>query len=236
MKANIACLLLALMATSAYASPKQFTADYTLSTMGLEIGEARRTLRADGDDRFVFESLSIPKGIATWFISDRLLERSVWQDVNGQVRPQEYLYRRSGGRKNKLIEMSFDWKDHVVQGLDGNRHWHMDLPEGTLDKLSFQLALMQDLKQGKRKLSYRIADKGEVIIYNVRILGNEGVKTPLGTFKTIKVQQVRKSNERGLTLWAAPSLDFMPVKIEYKEKDGQVYRSLLRSLQGIAGR
>jgi Protein of unknown function (DUF3108) len=234
MKANIACLLLTLVAAGAHALPKQFTAEYTLSTMGLEIGDTRRTLRAEGDDRFVFESLSVPKGIATWFISDTLLERSVWQDVNGGVQPQEYLYRRSGGRKNKLIEMSFDWKDRVVQGLDGSRHWHMDLPEGTLDKLSFQLALMQDLKQGKRKLSYPIADKGEVSVYNVRILGNEDVKTPLGTFKTIKVQQVRKSNERGLTLWAAPSLDFMPVKIEYKEKGGQIYRSLLRSLQGIA--
>jgi uncharacterized protein DUF3108 len=231
--ARAACVLLYLISAYALALPERFTADYVISTLGLEIGETRRTLQRASEERFVFESVTRPRGILALILKDHLTERSLDSVRGGVVRPLEYLYERSGGEKTKLIKIVFDWNDRIARSTSGKQEWNVALPEGTQDKLGFQLALMQDLQGGKTSFTYPIADKDKVNTYRALVVGKEDIATPMGVFQTIKLKQLRESSERDLALWCAPSLAYLPVQIEYREKDGRVYRSTLRALEGL---
>jgi hypothetical protein len=231
--ARTALLLLCLFTGSAYALPPQFTASYTLSSGNLELGETRRTLRAEGNGSLLFESTTVPKGFLSLVLHQQLLERSRLQHQAGRFRSLEYLYLRSGGDNAKRTHISFDWTRHTAQVVSNDRPRELVIPEGTLDPLGFQIALMQDLEQGKTEFTYPIADRRKIKTYDIRVIGEEQVNTPAGAFRTFKLKQLNQSGERDLSVWCAPALDYLPVQIEYREKDGRLYRSTLKSVQGI---
>jgi len=60
------------------------------------------------------------------------------------------------------------------------------------------------------------------------VIGREMVPTPLGHFETLKVQ--RLGDQRETTLWCAPALHYLPVRIEQENRGSRV-RLNLKSLQ-----
>jgi hypothetical protein len=225
-------LLLFLLTTSSYPIPPQFTAHYALSTGGMELGETRRTLRPDGPNTFVFESVTSPKGFLSLVINQQLHQRSRSEYREGRIRPLEYLRERTGGKEEDVTRIVFDWANHRAQATSDGKQRDFAIPDGTLDQLNFELALIQDLQQGKTHFTYPIADRKEVKTYDIQAVGQEQVDTPMGRFSTVRLKQLNPSGERDLTVWCAPRLNYLPVQIEYREKDGRLYRAKLRALEG----
>lgn len=94
---------------------------------------------------------------------------------------------------------------------------------------------MTDLAEQKKSFTYRIADGGKLKDYDIRVIETETVTTPLGKIEAIKLIRYRKDkNKRQTTLWCAPSLNYLPVKLEHTEKGGSVFTALLRRLKGIS--
>jgi hypothetical protein len=236
MNARIAWgLLLFLLTPSSYPIPRQFTAHYALSTGGMELGETRRTLRPEGPDRLVFESVTSPKGFLALVVDQQLHQRSRYEYRQGRIRPLEYLRERTGGKKQDVTRIVFNWASHRVQATEDGKQREFAIPDGTLDQLSFELALIHDLQQGKTHFTYPIADRKEVKTYDIRIVGREQVDTPMGRFGAVRLKQLNPSGERDLTVWCAPRLNYLPVQIEYREKDGRLYSAKLRALEGWDG-
>jgi hypothetical protein len=93
---------------------------------------------------------------------------------------------------------------------------------------------MSDLAKDKQKFHYKIADGGKIKIYDITILGEEVITTPLGQFTAIKLLRKREGKkERKTTLWCAPSLNYLPVQLEHIEKDGTVFTATIKTLKGI---
>ena len=93
---------------------------------------------------------------------------------------------------------------------------------------------MSDLADEKTAFNYRIADGGKLKSYDIRIVDKEIVTTPLGKIEAIKLIRYREGeNKRQTTLWCAPQLNYLPVKLEHTEKGGSVFTALLRRLKGI---
>ena len=67
--------------------------------------------------------------------------------------------------------------------------------------------------------------------YYFEIMGEERVYTSLGSFKTIKVQHKRYKKEKNITLWCAPELNYLPVKIIQEETGKPTFISTLISYQ-----
>jgi len=210
-----------------------FSANYLVELNGLQAGELKRTLSTEAVGTRRLHSITQAKGMFAFFKPDVVEETSVWQEIDGQITPQHYLYQRSGGKKDKTLSMDFNWKRNIARIDDKQHPWKLKLEPNTLDKLNYQINLMQDLAQGDTVLSYRIADGGKLKTYDIEILGTETISTPMGHIETIKLTRHRdKDEDRDTTLWCAPKLNFLPVKLEHIE-DSARFTAVIRRLQGI---
>ena len=230
-KANILFILLSL--TPLYSdgpraadTPRPFEASYTLIKAGLSIGERQVSLKAEAGAQFLYQAESWPVGVLSLFKSDRIVERSHWTLAGDDIRPLSYSYRQSGRRKRD-VSLEFDWDKLEVTNTIDTKPWRMDIPVGAMDKLVYTLALMRDMKQGRKELVYAIADGGRLKSYRFEQLGEEQVETPLGVFKAAHLKRIRKPGKKRSThVWLAAELDYLPVVIEQDEK-GATYRMVL---------
>lgn len=200
----------------------EFQAYYSAYKGSLRIAQSVVRLQRTGA-RFVYTSVTEPVGILALFRHDEVSERSVWQPHNGGVRPLEYQYLHKRSAKDRNVELRFDWKQGEVANTVQGHTWTMDIPDGTLDKFSVQLAVMLDLEQERQQdpLHYQVADGGKLKLYRFRRLGMEHIQTRAGEFEAVKLQRLRRQdNDRETYIWCAPSLHYLIVRMEHVEEDG----------------
>lgn len=212
-----------------------FSANYLVKLNGIQAGELKQDLTSTSDGYRHFTSATQAKGIFAFFKPDLVEETSTWRMVDHQIKPQHYLYQRSGGKKDKYLKLDFDWTLQQLHIDDKKQPWELELEPQTLDKLVYQLALMTDLSSGDQQYNYRIADGGKIKTYTINVIDEEIIKTPLGKIKAIKLKRLRdETSKRQTVLWCAPALNYLPVKLEHTEKDGTVFTASLRQLKGIS--
>lgn len=207
---------------------RPFEATYQLSIKSVSQGESRVALKASGEDTYLYDNYTYPTLIASWFRNETIREESRFRIHTGQLVPLAYEYRREQDNKSRLVTLEFDWKaGKVVNSIAGDR-WTMPVPEGALDKMLVNLALMLDLQQGKKTIEYPIADGGILKTYRFEITGEERVETPAGSFDTVLVKRSRE-DQKPTYLWCAPELAYLPVRIERKLQHDMRYTSELKS-------
>ena len=194
--------------------PERFAASFVLSARGLDIGRIHWQLAPVGPGRYVYQSHSETVGVAKLLRDERIDERSEWHFAEGGVRPLHYTYSRSGGKREREVEVHFDWEKRRVHNTLNGESWSMPIEVGTLDKLVYLLALMQDLSRGVRETRYAVADGGKVKTYILQVVGQERLETVLGSLDTVV------------------ALSYLPVRVEHREEDGTVLLNLT-SLEGI---
>ncbi len=199
-----------------------FSAHYVLHKGSFKVAEARVQLRRQ-DTRYVYSSRTEPAGLLALFRNDRITERSVWTWEGARIRPLEYRYTHVGSKKNRDAHLVFDWERNRVANTVQGHTWHMEIPEGTLDKFSVHLAVMLDLQRQRKDMQYFIADGGNLKTYRFKTLGRERIETQAGTFETIKLERVRDDMDRQTYIWCAPELKYLLVRIEHIE-DGDRLR------------
>lgn len=211
--------------------PIQFTAHYDVSKGIIPIGTSVRSLKRNGNGHYVFESLTKPEGIAKWFISGKVMERSTWIYDNNQYIPQEYEYNNSGKDKRRNVKLVFNWEKQRVTNIINGDPWTMPLETGTLDKLLYQLVVMYDLSNNKNPLQYQVADGGKLKHYEIKIIGKEKLQTELGTFDTVKISRAGK--KRNIIFWCAEVLNYIPIRIQQQKGDDSKFTADLVKLEGI---
>ncbi len=211
--------------------PESFEAVYALKKGFITFGETRRTLKNLEQGRFSYESKTKPTGFAAFFVEGRVSEKSIWKFQDGHLQPLEFSYLNTGGGKKREVELKFDWQTKKVTNRVNGDPWTMVLTDGTLDKLLYQLSLMHDLAAGKEQMTYTIADGGKLKTYDIRVRGDEVIETPAGKFETVIV--AREGNERSTTMWCAKSLNYLPVKIQQIEADGNRFSAELSQVKGL---
>ena len=195
-----------------------FQADYSLSKNDFDIGVAEYRLYPQPTGILIYESTAKPEGLAAVFIRDRIIERSHIAINAGNLQPQKYEYQQKGGKETKNYQLNFNWSKKKL--VNTNIDKTFDLPENTQDMLSFQLQLMKTLQAGKKELSFSLADRNKILPYHLKYTGEAKLDTPLGELKVIKLEHRRADHNDVFRFWCAPSLEFLPVRIERVEDDG----------------
>ena len=230
-------LLCATWAVSAATpAPAAFSASYTVHKGNILLGEMHRSLSRSADTRYLFKTETYSTGLAALFVKDRIVESSEWEYHNGLMRPLHYSYRKSGGKHERRLEQRFDWGRKLVNS-EGSALASSTVPitAGTLDKLGYQIALMDDLQQGKTELSYTLLDDEETKTYRFQVAGEEILNTPLGRLKTLRVKRVMDpGSKRHTTFWCAPSLGYLLVRLDQHENDKDEFSALIRSVEGLS--
>lgn len=226
-------VLLMWAAGAAAALPEEFSARYevTHSGSGITLGEAQVHYERIGADRYRYSSLTRPVGITSLFYDVEIQEVSEGRIIPTGYRPDRYDYDRRG-KKAREASLKFDWAaQRVVNEVEG-KAWDMPIPKDTLDRMVSQLQLMHDLAHNDQELVYRIADGGKLREYELQFAGREKVSTVYGQLEAIKVTRQEKKGNRATTFWAAPALEYLPVKISHREK-GDNFVMKLEELRGF---
>lgn len=203
--------------------PRGYSAEYQAHRLGLTV-EAKVDFRHQGD-RYVYETLIQPRGLLSVARRDRIIERSVLEMGDDRLRNVSYSYRHEGRKTNsgreRVTEMEFDWIKGEVTGEHNGREIALKLTPDTVDRSALQLAMMEKVRLGHRSFSLQVVDRRRIVSYDFTVHGPETIRTPMGVLETMVA--VRKVEERGLTVrtWFAPSLEYLPVRMEY-EDDGLV--------------
>lgn len=211
--------------------PSLFRAIYKADYKGLPISaKGIRELRRTEDGHYELSSKA-----TSMFAS--ITETSEFKISGDRFVPLEYQYHRSGiGRKRDAI-LNFDWDNNTVLNNVQNKPWTMDVPIGAMDKLLYQFKLREDLLSAYEnqepwpELSYVIADGGRLKNYEFEVIGEELIDTPVGQLNTIKATRVRDSRNRQSTFWLAPDYDFLLVKFQQLEADGDGFELILREAE-----
>lgn len=198
---------------------KPYTAVYsTVWKKGISLKvEGKQTLTKKDNNlwEFVFSADSM-------FAS--LDERSTFYVEKNHIVPTKYTYKSSAFGKKKAATLTFNWDKNFVRNDIKNKPWNLTINPKTLDKLSFQLQVRQDLKLGKNIFNYQIADGGRIKNWSFIRDDMENIETKLGQVSAIKVIRTDNLHKgKKTSFWFAPKLDYLLVKLEHKE-DGESYR------------
>lgn len=205
-----------------------FSAEYILQSGLFDIGKTKRTLSIQEDGQHVFTSTTRATGMFALFFDGKITERSVWKYHEGRARPLQYSYKDTNKNKRN-VSLSFDWENKTVTNTINGEPWNMEITPDTQDKLIYQINIMLSLLENSnlKIMNINVADGGKLKNHEVFIQEKETVETPAGKYETIRVN--RDDGKRVTTLWCAPSLDYLPVRIEhYKKGDTKVNAYLVR--------
>ena len=230
MMRNFILLLASLFAMNALAVelPPAFKAHYVVKKGPFELGKAIRELRFGPDGEIIYRSGSDTTGLADLLYSNHVKETTRLQRHGTTVVPIEYQYKRSG-KRDRTMSQQFDREQGKVTSLVDAKKYEFQVPDNVIDPNAYQLKLMVELASGTREFSYQVARKGGMRTYDIRHLGDERLKTVYGELDTVVIQ---RKTSRTTTMWCAPELDFLPVKIQHKEKDGP-FTAYLESVEGL---
>lgn len=189
-------------------------ATYEVEFRGINAGTIEFTLRAAGDDRYVYESRSNARGIARLVVRNEVHESSTFVLADGDVRPLSYSLDDGSSDTAKDTRLEFDWNANRATGTHENQAIEIPLTAGVQDRISAQVAVMRALASGTRPERIAFIDRNELKHYVYTHEGTEQIKTPLGQFDTVVYSSTRDGSSRVSRIWYAPELGFTPVRAE----------------------
>lgn len=224
------------VATAAeFTPPPPFIAVYELEKGPLTLAEARVQFERPELGRYRYRMHTYPVGMARLFYGGEIRESSIGRITEDGFQPERYTYRRTGDDRAREARLEFDWHTGQVTNHVGDHPWRLDIPEGTIDRVIGPLQLMHDLAEldGARTITYRIADGGKLKEYTASVEDMETVRTPAGRFEARKVVRRAADGESTTTLWSAPALRNLVVRIRRWDEDDGTFDLRLKSIRGI---
>jgi len=206
-----------------------FKAEFEVKVKGIYVGITTRQLNVT-KNRLEYRSTAKPGGLAKVFFSDVVNENSTMERVGSNLNSLTYTYDQTGGKDIKHESVFFDWQQGLIKFSDGGGK-EFPISEPAYDVLNLQLILMLTLQQGKQEFVIDVADYRNLYTYHSRVVGKEKVSLPFGELETIKVDSRNQKDGKHFIFWCAPTLDYLPVRVEYTKKPGgYVYLTELKSL------
>ena len=214
-----------------------YTATYQVEYKGKNLGTSEFSVSYDAkQDMYQFMSRTMVKGLLKLVSPNPAIERSQFKVADGKIRPLEFWYEDGSRKGEGNLHLVFDWQRHVAVVSDKDGRREMKLQDGALDRGCVQVALMRDLiVSGKPSGTYLMADDESVAPYDYVDNGAAVTPTGIGDIETRSFVQHRDNSSRTTTLLMAPSLSYLPVRIE-QTKNGELQTAFtLQSVEGLDG-
>lgn len=104
------------------------------------------------------------------------------------------------------------------------------MPPNTQDLLSFQLALMDGLYQGRRQFDFHIVDHKRIQRQTLKYTKSQKMKSSHGELDVLQLEHHAEKSHYRFTFWCAKQLHYLPVLIRKIEQDGDVVQLKLKRL------
>ncbi len=210
-----------------------FEVVYEVGNNLITAGTARLTLSRDADV-WRYSLNTRPRGVFKLAGKGRIEEQSTFvlagsgDDI--ELQPQTYRYRQDDERRRQ-VDAEFDWDNRMITHVYRGNELSETFNEPVLDRLSATVFIMNALRNDFTETEMSIFDSGEIKQVAFANKGREILSTPLGEIETIRVVNHNASGgSRETSTWFAPSLDYLPIKIEHHKRGELVARLSLLSL------
>ena len=231
--AIVAGLLAVTDAPAADPALATYTATYQVEYKGRNAGLAEFSVSYDGaQDVYTFRSYLKVKGLLRLIAPNAAIEHSLFVVRDGLIRPLEFRYEDGTRKGGNNYEARFDWDAQKVV-LEGEQHIELDVAPGTLDRGSLQVALMHDMASGTALGPYVLADDDSLKTYELTLVGEERIGTPLGELEALRFRQQRIGSSSSTSLWVAPALKYLPVRMERQRGNETDTIFVLESVEGL---
>lgn len=221
-------------ASAAEAAVATYTATYRVEYKGKEAGVSDWSVRDLGDGRYEFQARIMPKGMLKLIRPKPTIERSQFRVEGGHYRPLEYWFEDGSRSGDDNWHLVFDWQRRVATVTTTEARREIAVPDVALDIGTLKAAVMRDMAAKGAPGPYQIADEDSVGTYEYTDSGPATLQTGVGSLETNLFVQHREGSSRSTWLWVAPTLDFLPVRIEQRRNDEVQTSFLLQRVNGLA--
>ncbi len=233
-RTSILAALLMLVATNAFAAAAdalltERSNQYEIEWNGIGLGVGTISLAREADGCYLFTSTTDPIALVRWtYGSPR--EQSRFCVENGQLLAQQFEYSIKK-RSKEGFRLDFDWTAKQVRTLKDGEMTQRDVPQPAYDRFLIREAvrlwvIRNQAGEAPAEAEFTMVDDDRIKTYRFAVIGAETIDTPIGKIDTIRVDRT-DSAKRPSHYWMAPSLDYVPVKIEQLRKDKVELRMLL---------
>ncbi len=224
----IVSLVFSMLAGVAAAEPAAFSLDYAVSRNGKALGEATLSLERINAETWMFRTHTVgTEGLAS-FAGVEIDERSEFRWSDGRPETLRYSFDQQMRFKSKKRSLSVMPNASRVSGRDDDGEFNLEYEPGLLDRNLVVLALAGDVARDEQGLQYRVADKRKIDTNEYQVMGTEQLDTPRGKLDAVRVERLRRDSGRKTTIWIAPALDHLPIRILQVEPDGETLDMKLR--------
>jgi hypothetical protein len=196
----------------------ELTYELYLGTDKFSVGRAAFTWEI-GQHSYRLVSALETTGIVELFRSQRLTYISEGTLTEGGLRPENFAMSRTRRGRTDVAQAHLDWAARrLTYGRPAHKHT-VDLPPASQDIVSFvfQLALHPPAP-GRVRLPITNGVRFET--YELEVLAEERIETPLGVLTALPLKQLRKEGAEGIEIWLAPEYRHLPVKVRFLDRDG----------------
>lgn len=198
----------------------EYVAQYEASANGLAATATRSLSKIDESSYRLSNSLEA--SIAGQALAN--LEQASEFLIDGKrIIPLHYSSQLSGVSRTSHA-IFFNWAAEVALSTEGNESWQLQLKEGVMDQLSYQVSIRQaliDNTENETSFLYGIVDGDAIQMQEYRLVGEEIISTPLGELSTLKLERVREaSDDRVTEIWLAIEWDFLLTRIKQLNSSG----------------
>lgn len=191
---------------------------YNLNQVPLLVGQTVQTWET-ADNRYKLESRSQPLGVARLTRFGPRTYRSNGAVTERGLQPERFSSNVVLRGKADESGAQFDWDKNTLQFGRADDQKNSALPSGSQDLLSFmfQLALAPP---PRGRLTMSIATGTRFETYDIDVLDEELIATPLGNLRTLPVKQQRRPGRESIEVWLAADYHYLPVRIRVIARDG----------------
>ncbi|RTE87488.1 MULTISPECIES: DUF3108 domain-containing protein [Gammaproteobacteria] len=191
-----------------------YVAHYEVTRRGRSHGEAIRRLELLENSQYRYYTET---EVSFLFLSDRRVQITEFEFVQGQIHPLVYEYERTGTGSDD--QLTYDFAEHSNE-------------QNILDANSVLHQLQLGLANGQSEFEFDVLNEhGERETYRFEVMGDETVSVPYGTLDTLKVARVRNSQRRETYFWFSPLLNYSLVQMQQIKEGKEQAKLSLKSIQ-----
>lgn len=211
---------------------KPFTAQYNIIHNNDKVGKATRKLSYLDNGMLNY---SYQTEIEWLIFSDKRSEKSVLKADLAQnlVSPVSYEYERSGTGRDKHKKWQFLPEQNKGTCINEDNEKHkvtLDFSVPLQDKLSYHLQQRLNLITNPEQKNFVypvIQNSGKTKSYVYQYDGEEELMLPYGNVKTIRLKREVVEKKKITTVWFAPELNYLLVKLHQSQVGADQFEAQL---------
>ena len=226
---SVSLILALLFCSSGWSMPSEFQAIYNAQLKQVD-GQVMMTLKKEQDNLYSYEIITRPSGFWRIIIDGSIREKSIFILNNGVVQSKTYELTDTIRSKPRQSLATFDWDNLLLSGYYKDRKFELPLNIDIIDRAVLQIAIIANSHQDINSAEYYILDKDKIKKVQVSKKEMVSIRVPFGQFEAIEISHASEESDSINSLWLAPELDYIPIKIIQKKDGKTVFSASLSQL------